>query len=144
MAGESSLSFSKYNDRTGAIAIAKLSPLRNSARMPRLSIRVDLPDVGSIGPGKIRLLELVADTGSIRQAGLALEMSYARAWGLVRELNDMFGEPVVEASAGGKAGGGASLTKLGRRIVDLYRAIERKAGEAAREECNALRKLRRH
>jgi hypothetical protein len=104
MAGARSLSFSKYNDRTGSIAIAKLRPLRNSARMPRLSIRVDLPDVGSIGPGKIRLLELVADTGSIRQAGLALEMSYARAWGLVRELNEMFGEPVVEASAGGKAG----------------------------------------
>ena len=51
--------------------------------MPHLSIRIDLPGVGSIGPGKVRLLELVGETGSIRQAGLALRMSYARAWGLV-------------------------------------------------------------
>ena len=109
--------------------------------MSRLSIRVDLPEIGSIGPGKIRLLELVAETGSIRQAGLALEMSYARAWGLVRELNDMFGEPVVAASAGGKAGGGASLTSLGTKLVALYRAIERKAESAAREEFSALKKL---
>jgi molybdate transport system regulatory protein len=122
---------------------AKPATLRQIARMSRLSIRVDLPDVGSIGPGKIRLLELVAETGSIRQAGLALEMSYARAWGLIRELNDMFGAPVVEASAGGKSGGGASLTALGLKLVTLYRAIERKADQAAREDFTALRKLAR-
>lgn len=109
--------------------------------MSRLSIRVDLPEIGSIGPGKIRLLELVSETGSIRQAGLALEMSYARAWGLIRELNDMFGEPVVEASAGGKSGGGASLTTIGAKLVALYRNIERKADLAAREEFAALKKL---
>jgi len=122
---------------------AKPATLRQIALMSRLSIRVDLPDVGSIGPGKIRLLELVAETGSIRQAGLALEMSYARAWGLIRELNDMFGAPVVEASAGGKSGGGASLTALGLKLVTLYRAIERKADQAAREDFAALRKLAR-
>ena len=109
--------------------------------MSRLSIRVDLPEIGSIGPGKIRLLELVAETGSIRQAGLALEMSYARAWGLIRELNEMFGAPVVEASAGGKSGGGASLTPIGAKLVALYRNIERKADLAAREEFAALKKL---
>jgi len=115
--------------------------MRQIAGMSRLSIRVDLPEIGSLGPGKIRLLELVAETGSIRQAGLALEMSYARAWGLIRELNDMFGTPVVEASAGGRSGGGAKLTAIGTKIVNLYRAIERKADQAAREEFAALKKL---
>lgn len=106
--------------------------------MPQLSIRIDLPGVGSIGPGKVRLLELVGETGSIRQAGLALKMSYARAWGLVRELNDMFGEPLVEAAAGGMAGGGATLTERGRRVVSLYRTTETLAHRAALKQVKEL------
>ena len=109
--------------------------------MPHLSIRIDLPGVGSIGPGKIRLLELVGETGSIRQAGLALRMSYARAWGLVRELNDMFGEPLVEATAGGRAGGGATLTKRGQRVVSLYRTTEARAHRAALRQVSELKGL---
>lgn len=109
--------------------------------MHHLSIRIDLPGVGSIGPGKVRLLELVGETGSIRQAGLALKMSYARAWGLVRELNDMFGEPLVEAVAGGKAGGGARLTGRGQRLVSLYRMTEARAHRAAMRQVNEMQGL---
>ena len=36
--------------------------------MPRLMIRIDFDDGSALGPGKIRLLELVAETGSIRKA----------------------------------------------------------------------------
>lgn len=109
--------------------------------MPRLSLRVDLPDTGSLGPGKARLLELVAQTGSIRQAGLMLKMSYARAWGLIRDLNEMFGQPLVEASAGGRSGGGAALTPAGEQVVALYRAIETKSHGAVKGELRELMKL---
>jgi molybdate transport system regulatory protein len=115
----------------------------HSCAMSSLSIRIDLPGAGSIGPGKIRLLELVAQTGSIRQAGLALEMSYARAWGLVRELNGMFGEPLVEAVAGGRSGGGAKLTPLGAHIVKLYRTTEERAHRSASRELADLKRLAR-
>ena len=109
--------------------------------MPRLSLRVDLPDTGSLGPGKVRLLELVAQTGSIRQAGLMLKMSYARAWGLIRELNEMFGQPLVEASAGGRSGGGAALTPAGEKVVALYRSIETRSHKAVKGELQELMKL---
>jgi molybdenum-dependent DNA-binding transcriptional regulator ModE len=33
--------------------------------MAKLSIRVDLAPLGAVGPGKIRLLEFVDETGSI-------------------------------------------------------------------------------
>lgn len=115
--------------------------LRHTARMARVTIRLDLPDVGSVGPGKVRLLELVAQTGSIRQAGLMLKMSYARAWGLVRELNEMFGQPLVEASAGGRSGGGAALTPAGEKVVALYRAIETRSQKATKGELQELMKL---
>jgi molybdate transport system regulatory protein len=106
--------------------------------MARLTLRIDLDGAGSIGPGKVRLLELVAELGSIRSAGNELKMSYARAWKLVQDLNATFGAPVLTATAGGKSGGGARLTALGQEIVSAYRAAERKAAKAVHKEMEAL------
>jgi len=48
------------------------------AATTRLTLRVDLGRDRAIGPGKIRLLEAIRDTGSITKAGIALGMSYRR------------------------------------------------------------------
>jgi molybdate transport system regulatory protein len=99
--------------------------------MARLSIRIDLGPDHRVGPGKVRLLEAVAEHGSISAAGRALGMSYRRAWTLIEALNAGFGRPVVETQAGGRAGGGARLSALGAALVADYRAIERAAERAA-------------
>lgn len=96
----------------------------------RLTLRVDLGDDRAIGPGKIRLLEAIRDAGSITKAGIALGMSYRRAWLLVDDMNNCFREPVVAAQAGGTHGGGAALTPFGARLIDQYRAIEAEAHSA--------------
>jgi molybdate transport system regulatory protein len=106
--------------------------------MAKLSIRVDLPPVGALGPGKARLLELIGETGSISAAGRALEMSYRRAWLLVDSLNNLFKEPVVSTSLGGKAGGGARLTPYGREVLHHYRKIEVRAASAGKGHMIAL------
>jgi molybdate transport system regulatory protein len=99
--------------------------------MARLSIRIDIRPDFRIGPGKVALLEGIAEHGSIAAAGRALGMSYRRAWLLVEAMNTGFGRPVVEAQTGGRAGGGARLSDLGADIVIRYRAIERAAEAAA-------------
>ena len=99
--------------------------------MARITLRIDIEGKGSIGPGKVRLLELIEQKGSIRQAGTALKMSYGRAWGLVQEMNATFGRPVLRAAPGGAAGGGALLTPLGRHVVATYRAAEAASVRAA-------------
>src|SRR6516225_9782981 len=96
----------------------------------RLTLRVDLGEDRAIGPGKIRLLEAIRDTGSITKAGVALGMSYRRAWLLVDDMNNCFRDPVVAAQAGGSHGGGAALTPFGVRLIDQYRAIETEARTA--------------
>jgi molybdate transport system regulatory protein len=96
----------------------------------RLTLRVDLGKDRAVGPGKIRLLEAIRDTGSITKAGIALGMSYRRAWLLVDDMNNCFREPVVAAQAGGTHGGGAALTPFGTRLIDHYRAIEAEAHSA--------------
>ena len=96
----------------------------------RLTLRVDFDEDRAIGPGKIRLLEAIRDTGSITKAGLALGMSYRRAWLLVDDMNSCFREPVIAAQAGGSHGGGAALTPFGTRLINQYRAIEAEAHSA--------------
>jgi molybdate transport system regulatory protein len=107
----------------------------------RLSIRIDLENGDRIGPGKIALLEAIRSTGSISGAARSLGMSYRRAWLLVEEVNESLREPAVTAETGGRRGGGALVTPVGARIVDLYRAIESHARSSAGGEFRAIGKL---
>ena len=104
----------------------------------RLTVRVDLTNQGAIGPGKIKLLELVGELGSISAAGRAMDMSYRRAWTLIDGLNGSFRSPVVTTQPGGARGGGAALTDLGHDVIARYRAIERAAAKASATELAAL------
>ena len=118
---------------------AASSPSDDAGFRPGLTIRVDLGDHGSLGPGKIALLELISKHGSITSAGRKMGMSYRRAWLLVDEINHMFREPLVETQMGGTGGGGARLTKLGRDVVGRYRAIEGAAAVASAADLRALK-----
>jgi molybdate transport system regulatory protein len=103
-----------------------------------VSVRIDLPSGGRIGPGKIAVLEQIEVAGSISGAGRALGMSYRRTWMLVEEMNTVLGTPVVATSAGGAGGGGARLTDTGRALVSCYRAIETDSTNAARKHLARL------
>ncbi|MGH7031693.1 MAG: winged helix-turn-helix domain-containing protein, partial [Stellaceae bacterium] len=92
----------------------------------------------ALGPGKIKLLELIASQGSIAAAGRRMGMSYRRAWLLLDSENRCFRQPGVASQAGGPQGGGASLTELGRAVVQHYRAVESAAQTAAAADIAAL------
>jgi molybdate transport system regulatory protein len=108
---------------------------------PVLWIRVLLRDGVALGPGKAALLTAIDERGSIAAAGRSMGMSYQRAWSLVDELNRCFRSPLVEASRGGAARGGARLTAAGREVLAAYRAVELKATRTCRAEVERLRRL---
>lgn len=101
-------------------------------------LRIDFDADRAIGPGKIKLLEMIDKHGSISEAGRQMEMSYRRAWILIDKLNHCFREPVVVSQTGGQHGGGAALTKLGHAVVQHYRAVERAAEKAGAPHIKAL------
>ncbi|NBC32659.1 MAG: LysR family transcriptional regulator [Alphaproteobacteria bacterium] len=106
--------------------------------MAELFLRIDLGAERLLGPGKVRLLELIDRLGSIAAAGRAMGMSYRRAWLLVDEMNGAFRQPVVAKKHGGRAGGGATVTDFGREVVQRYRAIETEAQAAVAGHLQAL------
>jgi molybdate transport system regulatory protein len=66
-------------------------------------------------------------------------MSYRRAWRLIEELNRCFNKPLVAAQTGGKRGGGAELTALGKTVVAHYTTIEAKSHKAATRHLAAFK-----
>ncbi len=98
-------------------------------KFPRAALKIDFGTEVRLGPGKVRLLELIAETGSISEAARKMEMSYRRAWLLIEEVNGIFGKPVVETATGGAGGGGAKITPLGKAVIVAFRDIESKTTE---------------
>jgi len=97
----------------------------------------------ALGPGRVDLLELIAETGSLRAAANRMDMSYMRAWTLVKSLNRCFREPLVEVSRGGKLGGGAKLTLTGRNVIGLYRRMEKESERAVKQSWTGLQRYLR-
>jgi molybdate transport system regulatory protein len=79
----------------------------------------------TFGPGKADLLEKIALAGSIAKAARAMNMSYMRAWTLVKSMESEFSEPLVQKLRGGHRRGGAELTDAGKKMLLLYRRLER-------------------
>ena len=92
----------------------------------------------AIGPGKIALLEAVAETGSITAAAKLLDMSYRRAWLLLDELNRSLRKPALDSAKGGQHGGGSIVTAEGKKLVELYRRIEANAALSCQAEIQGL------
>jgi len=109
--------------------------------MTRIIIRIDFDDQRYVGHGRIELLELIGEHGSIAQAAKAMGMSYKRAWYLAESINSTFDEPLVERQHGGKGGGSARLTALGERIVRDYRDME---ARALKTFAKSLRHMEKH
>lgn len=106
--------------------------------VPRISLRIDLPNGSRLGPGKISLLEAVMRRRSISAAARDLNMSYRRAWLLIDDMNRAFHEPAVATFPGRSQGGGAELTAFGARLIAIYRAAERRCMATAEQPLEEL------
>ncbi len=76
-----------------------------------------------LGEGRIRLLKLVDELGSISKAAKELKMSYKKAWFLLDSMNKQAPMLVLIRKTGGKNGGGAELTKYGKKIINDFETL---------------------
>lgn len=69
---------------------------------------------------RAQLLRLIDETGSLAGAAAAMDLSYRRAWGKVREMEMNLGADLLERRIGGPGGGGSRLTPEARSLVERY------------------------
>lgn len=111
----------------------------DSTRKLKPRLRLVYGSAIAFGPGKAELLELIAATGSISAAARCMNMSYRRAWQLVETMNRCFQSPLVITSKGGSGGGGAALSELGERVLQLHSELLGELANAAPlKELNTL------
>ncbi len=91
-----------------------------------------------MGNGRLELLTLIQETGSINQAAKAMKMSYKRAWELVSSLNRLTEKPLVITQTGGERGGGAVVTDEGVRYLRYYTELRARFLEFMVAEENGL------
>src|SRR4029077_16796890 len=108
-----------------------------------LRLRIVRREKIALGPGKVELLALIEETGSIGEAARRMDMSYMRAWSLIQTMNACFKQPVIEAVRGGHERGGAELTETGRRVLELYQQMEAGGLKAVQTDWRSLKKLLR-
>jgi molybdate transport system regulatory protein len=103
------------------------------------------------GKGRIQLLALIGELGSITAAAKAIGMSYKAAWDAVDTMNNLAGEPLVQRAAGGKGGGGTVLTARAEQLIATFRLLEREhrrfvaqlgqLTEASLDDINLMRRM---
>ena len=107
---------------------------------PRLRTKLEVETEFGIflGDTRIRLLEAIALHGSITQAAKAVPLSYKAAWDAIDTMNNLSDQPLVLRAAGGRQGGGTQLTSYGKKVIDLYRALEAEYQQALDRLANSM------
>jgi molybdate transport system regulatory protein len=73
-----------------------------------------------LGPGRLELLRAVEERGSISGAARFLKISYRKAWGQIRAMEERLGLPLMTKQSGGPGGGGTRLTAEAREFLKKY------------------------
>ena len=109
-----------------------------------LSLHIRLQQKLFADPRRIELLKRVQQTGSISQGAKLAGISYKSAWDAINEMNQLADETLVARATGGKGGGGATLTRYGERLIQLFQLMEQiqqKAFDALQQDSLPLDSL---
>lgn len=87
---------------------------------PRSKFWIEKDGKLALSDYRVRLLRLIDETGSLSEAAVGMQLSYRRAWGKLKEIEQNLGVKLVDTSVGGSGGGGSRLTADGRRLVERY------------------------
>jgi len=84
---------------------------------------LDKADQRLFGKGRVQLLGLIEEHGSITKAAKAMGMSYKAAWEAVETMNNLSDLPLVVRTRGGSHGGETKLTDHGRQMVQMFQVF---------------------
>ncbi len=85
----------------------------------RISVRIH-KERSVFGPGTAQLLRCIVSQNSVRNAAKLMDLSYSKAWKIIKTAEEELGYSLIERQHGGKAGGSASLTVEGKELLENY------------------------
>ena len=95
---------------------------------------------GVLGDGKWLLLKTIEEMGSITKAVEKLGISYRKAWGDLRKMEQMLDVSIIEKQRGGATGGSTKLTPQGIFIIRAYTKFHNEFEQSFRKSFNKFMK----
>jgi molybdate transport system regulatory protein len=77
------------------------------------------------GQGPYELLRRVEGTNSLHQAAYQMNMSYNKAWRLIRLMEKRLGFPLLDKKIGGQSGGGSRVTLGAKEFMTTYERFQK-------------------
>jgi len=90
----------------------------------RSKIWLEIEGETVFGSGRRALLYEIDRLGSINKAAKAINISYRKALSYIQSMESRLGKVLIIRQAGGRNGGGASLTDNARNLLEKYRKLE--------------------
>ena len=90
----------------------------------RSKIWLEIEGETVFGSGRRALLDEIERQGSINKAAKAINISFRKALSYIQSMESRLGKTLVIRQAGGRNGGGASLTDDARNLLGKYRKLE--------------------
>ncbi len=91
---------------------------------PRFNLWLEAEGNVVLSAWRVRLLEAIDASGSIRAAAEELHVPYRRAWQKVHEMEARSGQRLLDTEVGGEGGGGARLTAEAKDLVRRFHRFE--------------------
>ena len=90
-------------------------------------IKITLKDNENIffGPGVAELLRAIEKTGNVKDAAATMNLSYTKAWAMLRNAKKGMKADAVISRKGGINGGSAYLTDEGKKLLEKYERFEK-------------------
>lgn len=94
--------------------------MKNQNIQVRSKVWLEVSGRPVLGQGRQALLHAVDELGFISKAARLLKLTYRKAWGQIKAIEEQLGLPLVVKQAGGTGGGGARLTLEARELLAKY------------------------
>ncbi len=90
------------------------------------------------GPGPYRLLKIIDETGSVREACNEMGLSYSKAWKILNRMENEMGRKVIIRSRGGSEGGHSTVTEFGKEYLKSYEEYNESVQAYAKKEMKRI------
>jgi molybdate transport system regulatory protein len=76
-----------------------------------------------LGFGRLKVLRIIQELGSIQAAAKQLGMSYRGLWGRIQATEARLGAQLLVRSVGGASGGGTRLTPFAVKLLEHFQQL---------------------
>lgn len=95
---------------------------------------------GIISEEVYALLNEIREKSSLKAAAEATGLSYRKAWGDIKQAEEMLGYELTDKTRGGKEGGQSVLTPSAIKLLEAYAALQEKLDDAVEAAYQELKK----